>query len=511
MVKVIKDIIEKSGICEVSFRGTQAGGNIYSSPQERERVMNKMVANSTEDSRLMTVSDMDGNILIGWNPVEDEQIKKESGGKKTHGLSIDTTVDPERDAASRNLPERLQRLSDSVMKRYGFELLKDRDYVQNLSFRANIADLNAKGLIKEGIFAKNLDVRLPEKLVVLIKKDIAAAEAGDVSRLFDHCLLTSRSKEDAMRILWASGFEDPTKVTMVADSGATLFFNGQEESVVTLPEKEQEILKTLHTKQFEHDCEEAVYEVINLQQLYDDKYRPENTAKLPKLLFQDKKASRNVDWRTILTFFNEPDEGALDKELGAAIKKVAERYLEEQNFKIDVDGKQMDAFKVKPAPTTLEIISNRVHKGVGLHKLYDKAKELRYQPSALLYTGDDICKVSKSRIGSPTCVPSTDYDAFIEGRKIEQEVKKTDNKSRFKFYGLHTLHPVKNDINGTQPSPERIYNGVMTDKATQNDRPFRLDMITRTPIETGDILVELAARQEQRLRGEVAAGAGQGR
>lgn len=425
----------------------------YSTDQEKQDFIAELAKGANDLSqhgkrrRPMLVLDMDGNILTAYDTAD--------------GQALELTAEDDKD-------------------------------LQNISLTADIRELLKDGAIVEKIkAAKPLDVRLPEQLKDLLNTRVRQADhfrgpnpvknwfvPGDFDhRLFDVCILTSRSMEDALKILKASGVVHPERLTLVADSGASLFLNGKQHSVIDITRQEMNFLKGVPP--LREAMEKAVNEVLE-----DLK---ENIAGRPKLIFEEKGVATNVHWRSIFKHYGQEEKGAIDNAVMKKLHTLLQKYVDEKSPK-DRDG--VPTFIVKGGPATVEVIPGRITKGVGLDAIVKAAKDKGYTPSALVYAGDDICKTPEGNVEL-----GTDYEAFMEGAKIAEKYGIPTFKT------IHTHHPEGDQLNGQTPEPGK-------DAALAGIRP---DIITRIPSETAQMVQDIVRAVVEARYGFVSAAAQTGR
>ena len=349
----------------------------YSTPQEIKELNEKVGANPT------FVFDMDGNVLEGYD-----------------------------------LPKNVPLYPD--------ELLETTEK-QSFPFHMTGKDLDvavSAGLAKKVLGAeKTMDVRLPTPMVAAINHYI---EQG---RYFTLCALTSREMSEARKILEASGVKKAEKVTLVADSGATLQINGENRLIRDITEGEKLFKDNLAQRAKSDDFSSALHE-----KLAESGY---NTEGMPEPYIEEKGIALNVHYREIINHFGEDEGGQLDNILTPFIKN----YFSDEIAAGPKDEKGNDVFGVLDGPMTVEFKITNITKGDGLEAITKALIEAGVNPSAIIFSGDDLCKDIGGHSG-----PGTDYFAAVRADELECDYE-------IPFFNVHTHHPVpgKSDT----PRPER--------------------------------------------------------
>lgn len=426
----------------------------YSTPDELKKVREEIAKTATagkaplsSSRKPMMVLDLDGNVLIGYNSV--------SGTPLAEGL-----------------PDN-----------------------QHIPFTYDIAAGLEKGDITAALHAvKNADVRLSHHLAAYLQ------ERNSLANPYYIVFLTSRDLASAKAILEASGV--PLERTVLfADSGATALIgdgNSYEEHVFYTPSAEEKaVLDNMASASaqindqgrseedktglsFLEECEAAVN--IALGELnYDPEGRPE-------LAFQQKHLGNNVDYRPILDHFGEAEGGPIDKTLQPVLRLVAQDFLNREQLQSDAPLN----FKILAAPGSIELKSAGYNKGDGLEKILTIAKDHGAEPSALVYAGDDICTLQRSK-----AVVGTDYYAFARGEAIA-------HAQDIPFFGIHTLHPEKEallpedvDLNQVKPNPQRMARGIEAERFDEGAP--KIDAVTHSPDVTAKMVVDTLKASEKHL------------
>lgn len=384
-------------------------------------------------SKPLFVNDMDGNILMGYNLVAGKEIPAEY---------------PQAAWAEGAPREGIKNPS-----------------IQNIPYDADIPSLVEAGIIEPAIFAgRRMDVRLPEHLVDAL--NILTAQ----QRPFEVALLTSRGLEDAETILKASGVREPSQLTFVADSGATMYIHGKHHTVRNMSMEERTFVDRISDLK---PLETIVDNILNEKGF--------NPADRPPLLLEKKEIATNIHYRDILMHYQQAEGGELDHAIGERITTELKHSIKSSPC---TESGEL-AFKLLDAPATVEVKLADIHKGHGLNAIVAAAEAQGVKPSAIIFTGDDIAKTS----GEATN-PGTDYFAFSEGAKIAE-------RTGIPFYGVHTLHPEDGTLTGQVPSPAKM-SLPMTDKEHYPEAA-QVDITTRTPQQTGDLVRDTMQAVEQRL------------
>lgn len=348
---------------------------------------------------------------------------------------------------------------------------------QNIPWNADIDQLLKEGKIIQTIFAeKPSDVRLPKDLVDQLNANL---ESG---RIFDIAILTSRDLGTAEKILEASGVKNPKGLAFFADSGALGYVNGQSVATYKFETGEKDFLNGVAA--LKEECEAAVNRVLT-----DEKLEIEGRK---ELYIEPKNTAINIHYRDILGHYSPKEGSELDKALSAELTKVVNKYLE--NSPKTIDGKPV--FKTLGAPAAVEVKVAAVDKGKGLKAITKEALKAGVKPSAIVYAGDDICKINDAG----EVLPGTDYHAFRDGPKIAQELG-------VKFYGIHTLHPANGKLPTPQnatgfdprtidPNPDKTV-WPMSDAEHYPDISNNISLTLTSPIETGKLVKEIGILSEK--------------
>lgn len=353
----------------------------YTPPKELDKFIDKLAESTTETQRPMLVFDMDGNFAIGYSL------------KPGNSLKLNPGDDPE---------------------------------AQNIPFGSNIQELLDKEIIEPGIFAqKNLDIRVPEEVVRLMNENVA--DDAHPHRKFDIVVLTSRSSEGLLTVLEESGVEHPEKLTLVADSGANIYVGGKRQDVRSLDAEEADFLKGMEKVKI--DLEEKVDSIIT-----ENGFNPDNR---PALFLEHKTIAKNIHWKHTIEHYGQARGSKLDMEITAAVQEAVQAYIVENSPKKDTKP----IFKMLDGPNTVEVKVGSVNKGDGLRAIIEAAATENYKPSAILYSGDDVCKMSD---GKPS--PGTEHAAFVAAPQLQKEY-------RIPIYTAHTHHPVSNKLGDPNAVP----------------------------------------------------------
>lgn len=310
------------------------------------------------------------------------------------------------------------------------------------------------GYMKTGIFAeKAMDCRLPESLVDFLNDNPDAP--------FKLAFLTSRGADDARKLLSESGVNDLDKVTLVADSGASLFINGKASQARILSGQEKQFLHNVGT--IAQDVQGEVERIVE-QELGSSKG-------CPKMFVEHKGIATNIHYREILSHFGQVDNSPLDKAIGAFLKGKLDTYV--------ADGVQNEqgapVFKTLDGPATVEVKVTDINKGHGLSAIVEAALASGHRPSAVIFTGDDVAK------GNGT--PGTDYYAMAEAKTLA-------HKFGIPFRNIHTHHPVGNDLHGTVPDENKSPDTL----SAKFPKP-PIDIVVPTPLALANIILTANGRE----------------
>lgn len=305
-----------------------------------------------------------------------------------------------------------------------------------------IQALVAAGIVRPTLFArKAMDVRLPPDLVALINDCIAA------DRPFRLAGLTSRSSEDALNIFAESGVRRPDLATLVADSGGTMRVRGVRHDVYCLTGEDTAFLQDIAD-------DRLTLQAIVMATVDALGFR----ARLcPPLYFERKNIAANIHYREILDAYGQGEGSALDRALGTVLKSAFDGRVAAGPS----NAGGAPVFKTLDGPATVEIKVAEVNKGHGLEALLRAALESRWPPSAVGFSGDDICKGNGN--------PGTDYFAMIRSRALFETYG-------VPVYNVHTHHPVGATLDGTVPDPAKAPGRLLE----AYDRPV-IDLVVPNP------------------------------
>lgn len=385
----------------------------YSTQEEIDAFADKLTSDATAKSRPMLVLDMDANFAIGYNLKSGVTLPLKEG---------------------------------------------DNPESQAIPFGSDVQQLLADGKVEPAIFAvKAMDVRIHPDVARLMNKNIA--DTAHPERKFDIVVLSSRDSGDLLRILKESGIEHPEKLTLVGDSGANIFVNGEKRNVRPLSKQEQGFLNGIDTKVAGLEAE--INKVL-IQQGYDPKDRP-------ALFIEPKGIAKNVDWRGILAYYGYADGSELDEAIATAVRASMEGYI--------ANGPQEDGkpvFKLLDSDAAVEIKMGSVDKGKALRAIVKAAQTEGYTPSSVVFSGDDVSKLVDGK-GSP----GTDQAAFLEVPKLQQE-------TGIPFYTMHTQHPASGELGEENPVPS-------PGKAAAN-MGITPDIIVPDPLANVEVVVNITER-----------------
>ena len=244
-------------------------------------------------------------------------------------------------------------------------------------------------------------------------------------------------------------------MTMVADSGATLYLDGERHEVRSLSPAEVKFLGGIDD--LEATLNKDLKEVLLEQGL--------DPAICPKLYIEKKGIATNLHFREILTAYGERDGSNLDKLIGARFKARMQSFVEQGPR--DSEGDL--TFKTLDGPATVEVKVAKVNKGQGLQALAKAAVNSSTPPSAIIFSGDDVSK------GNGT--PGTDYYAMVEADAVARECG-------VPVLNIHTHHPKDGSLRGAEPDPAKAID-TLSDKYP----PPHIDLTLPTPAETGGLIV----------------------
>lgn len=261
------------------------------------------------------------------------------------------------------------------------------------------------GQVLKGIFAsKTMDVRLPSPLVKLIN------HFNKTDQPFRLTLLTSRNMQEAQQILKVSGVKNPEKVTLVADSGATLQIKGELKNARPLDEEEQKVKDAIEQMVRSTSFRQVIADIT-------DKYI--ENADPPYI--EIKGIAVNVHYRKVVDSLEKAGRGrdtaALNQELTDHIHQKLAPLVEGTSFEL------------RTGSLTVETIIKDINKGHGLEAIVQAAIDLNYSPSAVIFSGDDVCNRKGGSFGT-----GTDYYAMAVADDLEK-------KFQIPFFNTHTHHP----------------------------------------------------------------------
>jgi hypothetical protein len=317
-----------------------------------------------------------------------------------------------------------------------------------------IEEMIRRGILEKAIFVeRTMDVRLPPRLVDIVNADI---ENGGRPRL---AFLTSRSAQDAKKILFESGIKNVDMVTLAADSGASLFIDGNARYDESLDEAQRIFLESL--------AEKARNVLPQLQAIVLETV-PGAAGTCPPLDIEWKGIAINLRYRAILEKYQQAEGSPLDQKIAEFLRETFDGQV--RDFAPRGDG-DAPAFKLVDAPAALEIKIASMDKGIGLASLA-KALIADYdgKPSALVFAGDDVAKDG---------LEGTDWYAMNKAHIIGAWYG-------VPAYNIHVHHPVGNDLNGKIPDPKKSPS-TLSAKFARPDVALTLP----TPVELGDFVVRL--------------------
>lgn len=353
----------------------------------------------------MFVCDMDGNIMRGYSLAEGKLLP----------------LGPDDNPANQDIP-------------FGTSQEELQELVDN-------------GTLVPGLFArKAMDARLPAELVEMVNN---YTKTGQAYRL---CFLTSRGARDAVKLMHESGVGEPEKATLVADSGGALYFGGVRSDVRKMSEAELDFLESVNGK--EEELNKNVHEIVSGEGF--------DAGKASGVFIEQKGTAVNIHYRTILNEFDQSEGSDLDRKIGDALKAFVDALV--QSGPEEKDGSKV--FKTLGAPAAVEMKIAKVNKGHGLEAIARKAFELEEPPTAIIFSGDDVCKSDGG--------PGTDYYAMIRAEELQ-------GRFGIPFFNVHTHHPENGRIDGTSPDPHKD-----PDKLSGEHPVPRIDLVVARP---GDLVV----------------------
>ena len=145
---------------------------------------------------------------------------------------------------------------------------------------------------------------------------------------------------------------------------------------------------------------------------------------------ETKNIAVNVHYRKILDAAKQGDGSDLDKELSA--------YVNAQLAPI-VEG---TAFELRTGARTVETIITDTNKGHGLENLTKAMLDTGFEPSSIVFSGDDVCNHKDERGYGP----GTDYYAMAVADRLSEEFG-------IPFFNMHTHHPEEETLLG-KPMPK---------------------------------------------------------
>ncbi len=374
--------------------------NKYSSREHITHFIARITEQSGRGERPAFVNDLDGNLLVGYSLADSQSLP----------------LGPLDNPANQAIP-------------FGSTPAQLREWVR-------------QGILVEGIFAeKPMDARLPVDLVDRVNGNVRDG------RPFDIAFLTSRSAADAVVLLRESGVERPEQVTLIADSGATLYFHGAKRDVRVLSSAEHDFLFQIDT-----GIEALTGKVLELLSA-----RGLDTARCPNLYIETKGIAKNVHYRAVLMAYGQPEGSDLDQHIGGLVKAELRKLVE--NGPQQADGSQ--TFQILDGPATVEVTVAGINKGDGLYAIAEAAAQYSPRPTAVIFTGDDVSK------GNGT--PGTDYFAMIRAPEVAEQYG-------IPVYTIHTLHPLGGRLDGLHPDERK---SVLT--LSEHYPAPRIDLCVPTP------------------------------
>ncbi len=365
----------------------------------------------------MFVCDMDGNVLVGYTLAPGQT------------LSLNQNDDPKRQA----IP-------------FGLSLTQ-------------INKLAATGILQTGIFAqKTMDARLPQSLVELVNEGIARGEP------FRLAFLTSRSREDALILLRESGVTDPKKVTLVADSGATLSVLGQLHDVYTPTLAEQVHLAALEN--MTGDLKGQIQQALKAQG-FDE-------TSCPDLFVERKHIAWNLHHRAILEHYGQAENSVLDKTISDLVYEAVDQHAAQGGWSAETGLK---VFKALRGPATVEMKIATINKGMGLDALANVAHVAGQMPTNVVFSGDDVANAAGA--------PGTDYYGMAQSVILAE-------KYNVPFHNILTLHPKGGDLTSFEPDLNKSPNGLKP--------PYQapqIALVVRTPADMQGLISDVLGQGGQ--------------
>ncbi len=334
---------------------------------------------------------------------------------------------------------------------------------QSIPFGTSLQEIEklvSEGVYEKGIFAKKaMDVRLPQPLVDLVNESVEAGEP------FKIAFLTSRGSADARKLLQESGVNNVDQVTLVADSGAILFLNGERREARSLSAKER-----LHLQQVE---DIGLYLRPAIENIARD-HGFDLSEPMPDLYVEHKGIATNIHYRELLEHFDQAENSSFDKAVGARIKAALQAHADTGPYLEKAEGEFFPVFKTLDGPATVEIKIAEVNKGHGLAAISEAALESEKPLSSIVFTGDDVAKGDS---------PGTDYFAMAQARTLA---------FRFgvPFYNIHTHHPVGNDVRCEVADPKKAPSGL----SAAFNKPD-IDITVATPTDLQAIILRAHKRE----------------
>lgn len=335
------------------------------------------------------------------------------------------------------------------------------------------------GVLEQGIFAaKTMDARLPVELVTLIN---AANEQGEPFKL---AFLTSRDMNEAVQLFKASGVKNPELCTLVADSGATMYFGGQKHVLRDVPDHDTIDSETPLSRTEKAFLDSVCHDLpaIRERALQALAAQGFQTDDLPDFYLERKGVAINIHYRAMEDQIvkNLSDAGigddalddamdSVDSILSGVIKEALDNHAASGPQTAGANGQgDKPVFKSKGGPATMELIIGGVDKGKGLEAIIEKARETGTNISAFVFSGDDVWKDGKGA--------GTDYDAFARAEELSVA------------YGVPvkcvlTLHPKEETLHGITPDQSRSIAGRDDVKA---------DLVMSSPLNNAALIINLA-------------------
>jgi hypothetical protein len=324
--------------------------------------------------------------------------------------------------------------------------------------REQIAAHVQAGTLVPGNFAfKGMDVRIPAGPVDIFNAAIGA------NRIAPIALLTSGGAERALTIMAESGVRDPTRATIGANSGATLYLNGVETSPYPVSPVEEAFLRKVQAET--HVLTAIVRDVVR-----DHGFDP---AGMPDIYMEDKgrgAIGTNAHHNAILKAYGQERESPLDHAISAAVKE----HLDMMVAKGPQDRFFKPLFTTLDGPATVETRVN-FNKWHGLEAIVSGLLVAGARPTSIVFSGDDVSK------GNGT--PGTDYFAMIRADELQ-------TKFGIPFFNVHTHHAEGGNMKGAIPSAKGSPSLLSADYPAP-----RVDLRLPSPMHNVDFIVEALSRR----------------